>query len=43
MKFDFYYDQPVDHAKWNGHLDTIDLPIYVCEKDSAPEYPDSSK
>lgn len=41
MKFPFYYDQLVDHVEWNGHLDKITLQIYVCEKDTAPEYPDS--
>lgn len=40
MTFDFYYDQLVKDANWNGRLDTIRLPIYVCEKDVAPDYPD---
>lgn len=43
QNFDFYYDQSVVNAEYNGRLDTITLPIYICENDNAPDYPDSAQ
>lgn len=41
ITFPFYYDQLVADADWNGHLDTVKVPIYVSEKDNASIYPTS--
>ncbi|KAJ4423383.1 hypothetical protein N0V82_001987 [Gnomoniopsis sp. IMI 355080] len=43
QEFDFYYDQTVRNAEYNGRLDTITLAIYICELDKAPDYPDSAQ
>ncbi|KAF3760673.1 hypothetical protein M406DRAFT_268094, partial [Cryphonectria parasitica EP155] len=41
MLFDFYYDQSVnDVDSHGGSLGDVILPIYICEDDSAPDYPD---
>lgn len=39
--FKFYYDQLVTDVEYNGRLDTINLPIFTCENDKPPEYPDA--
>lgn len=42
--FAFHYDQLVANVDWNGgHLDRITLPIFTCELDEAPGYPDADQ
>lgn len=44
MDFLFYYDQLVVNVDWNGgHLGRITLPIFTCELDDAPGYPDTDQ
>ncbi|KAK7733993.1 hypothetical protein SLS53_007988 [Cytospora paraplurivora] len=41
--FPFYYDQSVTSVEWNGGLDPLTLPIYTCDLDDAPLYPDPER
>lgn len=44
MDFDYYYDQKVSDVEWNGNkVDQVKLPIYTCERDMPPMYPDGDR
>lgn len=38
--FKYYYDQPVSEVVRQGRFDLITMPVYICDDDARPEYPD---